>query len=193
LSIQASNGITPDATQSFTLTVNQVASVALPAKQPSLSGALTGVPTKSTVGQSITVSGSGYRPGAPIELGWYGARTPLANTIAGVNGAFTVTLVVPNQTGSKTLVASGLGADGNARYLGAATVVNPNKGHGALSLQGAVSTVLPGTSAAVGLGAVGATYLLVGLVALYLARRPSTTRARAAMKRSRMSQPLSDS
>jgi hypothetical protein len=166
LTFKASNGIGPDPTKAFTLTVNKVATVDLPAKQPALNGSLTGVPAKSTVGQTITVSGSGYTPGAPITLGWYSARTVLAHSTAGTNGAFTVTLMVPNQTGSKMLVAAGLGANGKARYLGSATVVNPSK---STSTSTGVAAAAVGTRGNAALPLTGTTWDLRALAAAGIA------------------------
>jgi hypothetical protein len=124
LTITASNGIAPNATQSFTLKVTKVAAVALPAKPPLPNGLLLGVPLKVKAGQVITVTGSGYKPGAPIELGWYLPRTVITHTVANAAGNFSTTLVVPNQLGVKALYASGLGSNGKARYLAAPTLVN---------------------------------------------------------------------
>ncbi|MDQ1722668.1 MAG: hypothetical protein QOI26_2402, partial [Pseudonocardiales bacterium] len=123
--IKASNGISPDASQNFTLKVTKVATVDLPTNAPAFTGPLQGVPVKVIVGQVLTVSGSGYTPGAPITIGWYTPRTVLGRTMADSAGKFSITIVVGAKTGSKTVIAAGLGANGKARYLGAYTVVNP--------------------------------------------------------------------
>ncbi|HEV2885498.1 MAG TPA: putative Ig domain-containing protein, partial [Jatrophihabitans sp.] len=133
--ITASNGIAPNATQNFTLKVTKVAAVALPAKAPKPAGKLGGVPPKIYVNQVITVTGTGYKPGAPIEIGWYYSSsgkvmklTVLAHGFANAAGNFSIPLTVANNTGSKTVMSAGLGSDGKARYLGAETVVNPPLG-----------------------------------------------------------------
>jgi hypothetical protein len=132
LVITASNGITPNATQNFTLKVSAVPAVALPASKPKAAGKLGGVPSKVFVNQVITVTGTGYKPGAPIELGWYYSSsgkamklTVLARGYADAAGKFSIPVRVPNNTGSKTIMSAGIGSDGKARYLSADTVVNP--------------------------------------------------------------------
>jgi hypothetical protein len=122
--ITASNGVSPDATQRFTLTITApVAAVPLPAKPPASNGVLHGLPSKIVVGKLVTVSGSGFTPGAPIEIGWYLPRTVIRHTVADSAGRFSVTFLVPNQTGTKAVYAAGMGSGGKPRYLAAPTVV----------------------------------------------------------------------
>ncbi|HST47479.1 beta strand repeat-containing protein [Jatrophihabitans sp.] len=136
LTIKASNGITPDASQTFTLKVTAVAAAPLPTKLPTkFDGALGGVPQKVNVNQVITVTGTGYKPGAPIEIGWYYSSsnnqmrlTVLAHGYADAAGKFSIPVTVANNTGSKTVVASGIGSNGKTRLLNASTVVNPPSG-----------------------------------------------------------------
>jgi hypothetical protein len=135
LTIKASNGIAPDATQAFTLKVTAVAAVALPAKAPNFNGTLGGVPSKIYVNQVLTVTGTGYKPGAPIEIGWYYSSsgkvtklTVLAHGFADAAGKFSIHVTVANNTGSKTVMSAGMGTNGQPRYLGAYTVVNPPLG-----------------------------------------------------------------
>ncbi|MDQ1744256.1 MAG: hypothetical protein QOE23_2595, partial [Pseudonocardiales bacterium] len=130
--IKASNGIAPDASQSFTLKVTKVAAVALPSSKPKADGTLGGVPSKVYVNQVLTVTGTGYKPGAPIEIGWYYSSsgkvtklTVLAHGFADAAGKFRIPVTVANNTGSKTVMSAGIGSNGKARYLGADTVVNP--------------------------------------------------------------------
>ncbi|MBV9823727.1 MAG: hypothetical protein JO144_15960 [Actinobacteria bacterium] len=132
ITIKASNGISPDATQSFTLKVTTVPAVALPASKPSANGTLGGVPSKVYVNQVLTVTGSGYKPGAPIEIGWYYSSsgkvtkmTVLAHGFANASGSFSIPVTVANNTGAKTVMSAGMGTNGKARYLSADTVVNP--------------------------------------------------------------------
>ncbi len=130
--IKASNGIAPDASQSFTLKVTKVAAVALPSSKPKADGKLGGVPSKVYVDQVLTVTGTGYKPGAPIEIGWYYSSsgkvtklTVLAHGFADAAGKFRIPVTVANNTGSKTVMSAGIGSNGKARYLSADTVVNP--------------------------------------------------------------------
>jgi hypothetical protein len=139
--IKASNGISPDATQNFTLKVTKVAAVALPASKPKAAGKLGGVPSKVYVNQVLTVTGTGYKPGAPIEIGWYYSNsgsatklTVLAHGYANAAGSFSISVKVANNTGSKTLMSAGIGTDGKARYLSADTVVNPPLGSYAVTV-----------------------------------------------------------
>ena len=126
LTLTASNSIPYNRVtqQAFTLTVETpVAAVPLPARPPLPKGLLYGVPLKTKVGQVVTVTGSGFTPGAPIEIGWYLPRTVLANALANSAGQFSTTVTIPNQVGIKAVMAAGLGANGKARFLAAATLV----------------------------------------------------------------------
>ena len=131
LTIKAANGISPDATQAFTLKVTAVAAVPLPAAQSTSAGTLGGVPSRVYVNQVLTVTGTGYKPGAPIEIGWYfdsagGSKlTILGHTFATAAGTFSTQITVADNTGAKRVVSSGMGSNGLARHLGADTYVSP--------------------------------------------------------------------
>jgi hypothetical protein len=90
---------------------------------PLTSSLLMGVPLTTTVGNSLTVSGSGYQPGTSIEIGWYLPQTVFGHTFADAAGKFRTNVTLPNQTGLKALYAAGLGSNGKARYLAAPTLV----------------------------------------------------------------------
>ena len=123
LALTASNsaGVTQ---QAFTLTVeSSVAAVPLPTKPPLPQGLLYGVLLKTRVGQVLTVTGSGFTPGAPIEIGWYLPRTVLTHTTANSAGKFSTTVTIPNVRGIKAIMAAGVGTNGKARYLAAPTLV----------------------------------------------------------------------
>ncbi|TPW77672.1 beta strand repeat-containing protein [Schumannella soli] len=125
ITITATNA-TGATTAQVTLVVAEPAVVPLPLILPTLTGSLTGVPAQLEQGQSFTVSGSGFAPHAPITLGLYSTPTTLATVEADETGAFTQTLTVPADfaVGDHTVVATGIGADGAARYLGAPTTVS---------------------------------------------------------------------
>jgi|GEM_PF-938954 len=140
LTIKAANGISPDASQAFTLKVTAVAAVALPSAKPKSNGALGGVPSKVYVNQVLTVTGTGYKPGAPIEIGWYYSSsgkatklTVLAHGYADATGKFSIPVTVANNTGAKTVMSAGIGSNGQPRYLSADTVVNPPLADGVLA------------------------------------------------------------
>ncbi len=143
LKFKASNGISPDATQTFTLTVTTVSAVPLPTKPPLPNGLLCGVPLKTTPGKALTVSGAGFKPGAPIEIGWYLPRTVFGHTYADAAGKFSTAVVVPNQLGVKAVYAAGLGSNGKARYLAAPTLVVKAGG-------GSSSSISPATGSRTG-------------------------------------------
>ncbi len=135
LVITASNGVAPDAAQAFSLVVTKVAAVVLPPTKPAASGKLGGVPPRVRPGQVFTVTGDGFRPGAPIEIGWYAGNgngrakgTVVVHATADADGRFSARLTAPGELGAKTVVAAGLAADGTARYLSAGTVVTAQPG-----------------------------------------------------------------
>ncbi|MFD6054509.1 beta strand repeat-containing protein [Agromyces sp. NPDC060279] len=106
----------------FSLTVTD--EVALPSQLPAaVDGALGGVPAELRRGQTLTVSGEGFLPGAPIALGVYSTLTPLGSAVADASGAFSAEVTVPETlaAGGHALAASGVGADGSARLLAAET------------------------------------------------------------------------
>ena len=174
LTITASNGIAPDATQSLTLEILQSGAVSLSSKAPASDGLLQGVPPATTVGTTLHLSGGGYAAGAPVVIGIYSAPTTLATTTADDTGNFTVDVQVPNKLGSHVFIAAGLGADGAARYLEARTVIKPPPAHvpagGSSGSSGSLSRTGPDTDLVTTLGW-AAGLLLGGLVLLVGARR----------------------
>ncbi|MDQ2838411.1 MAG: putative Ig domain-containing protein [Actinomycetota bacterium] len=123
LTITASNGINPDATQSFTLKIVQAVTVTLPHTRPASNGVLHGVPPITVVGQVLHVSGSGYAAGAPITIGVYSSPVVLGHATSTASGTFTATIRVPNSLGVHTFVAAGIGANGQPRYLEATSLI----------------------------------------------------------------------
>jgi hypothetical protein len=124
LTFTASNGVAPDATQSFTLQIKAATPVTLPASLPPSSGALHGVAPHATVGQVLQVSGNGFAAGAPITIGIYSTPLVLAHATADATGAFTARIVVPARLGVHTFVAAGMGSGGSNRYLETRSVIS---------------------------------------------------------------------
>jgi len=112
-------------TQAFTITVQPPSAVPLPKNLPGSNGTLGGVPTSTTKGQVLHLSGGGFAPGAPITIGYYPGPVTLTNSstfkvYASTTGTFTATITV-TALGSHTYVAAGTGANASPRYLEAAT------------------------------------------------------------------------
>ncbi|MCM3657523.1 immunoglobulin domain-containing protein [Agromyces mediolanus] len=108
----------------FSLTVDD--EVALPSQLPAtVHGVLGGVPAELRRGQTVTVSGAGFLPGAPIALGVYSTLTPLGSAVADGAGAFSAEVTIPETlaAGEHALAASGVGADGSARVIAAETTL----------------------------------------------------------------------
>ncbi|HTZ45432.1 MAG TPA: putative Ig domain-containing protein, partial [Jatrophihabitans sp.] len=133
LTIAASNGTVGTGSQAFTLVVTHAGGVGLPGQQPPSSGTLQGLPQHTQPGQLVTVSGSGFAPGAPITIALYPSRIVLARATAAADGTFTATFRLPTVTGTQTLVAAGIGTDGKVRYLEAGTVTSADSSGGTAS------------------------------------------------------------
>ncbi|MFK4729758.1 putative Ig domain-containing protein [Agromyces mediolanus] len=154
----------------FALTVTD--EVALPSQLPAtVDGTLDGVPAELRRGQTLTVSGEGFLPGARIALGVYSTLTPLGSAVADASGAFSAEVTIPATlpAGEHALAASGVGADGSARLLAAETtlvvpVPVPGDGDGGSTPGGlshtGIDTLLPMLLAAGG--------ILAGLALLVL-------------------------
>ncbi|HEY4268724.1 MAG TPA: putative Ig domain-containing protein [Galbitalea sp.] len=120
----ASNGTPPESTRAGTITVTTAAPVALAPLLPAADGALGGVPTNTSQGQKVTVTGSGYAAGSPITIGIYSSPTFLTSVTTDATGSFTATVTIPKFTGHHTLVAAGTDGTGDPRILEAATIVS---------------------------------------------------------------------
>jgi hypothetical protein len=72
-----------------------------------------------TAGQQVTLSGSGYLAGSTVELTVYSTPVSLGQAVVGADGTFSATVTVPKDlaNGTHHLVASGVDANGNPRYL----------------------------------------------------------------------------
>lgn len=134
------------------------ADVVPPFVLPTADGVLAGVPTAVQRGQTITVSGTGFLPGAPIAFGIYSAPSLIGFGAADGSGAFSTSITVPagQSFGAHTIVATGVGAGGVDRLLAASTVVvepappsgGPGSASGVLSATG-VEPLLPMLAAAI--------------------------------------------
>jgi hypothetical protein len=137
LTFTASNGVAPDSTQDFTLEIVVATALTLPGKAPASDGQLQGVPSSTKVGTTLHLSGSGYAAGAPVVIGIYSSPTVLTTATADSTGKFTADVEVPNKLGNHIFVAAAIGADGEARYLEARSVIKPAPA-AALILSGSV-------------------------------------------------------
>lgn len=120
----ASNGTPPDSTLTGTITVTTAAPVALAPLLPAADGSLGGVPSHTTQGQKVTVTGSGYAAGSPVTIGIYSSPTFLTSVTTDASGAFTATITIPKFTGHHTVVAAGTDGTGDPRILEAGTLVS---------------------------------------------------------------------
>jgi hypothetical protein len=119
----ASNGTPPDSTSSGTITVAIAATVPLPPSVPTGASTLDGVPAQTTQGQKLTVSGSGFAAGSPVDLGIYSTPTPLGEVTTDASGGFSATVVIPKFAGHHTLVVAGTDPTGATVYLTAQTTI----------------------------------------------------------------------
>ena len=124
LSIVATSPLPLSSSQSFTLTVAGPAHIPLPVTRPAGTGVLGGVPANTTPGEQLTVTGDGFAPFAPVEVGIYSSPTALASTFASATGTISVTVTIPATfSGAHTLVAAGADPSATARFLVASTTV----------------------------------------------------------------------
>ncbi|RBY74942.1 hypothetical protein DQ239_18115 [Blastococcus sp. TF02-09] len=72
-----------------------------------------------TSGSAVRITGSGYAPHSTVTLIVYSVPRVLATTVADGDGDIDVTVTLPEDlaAGEHTLVAAGVGADGQAHYL----------------------------------------------------------------------------
>jgi hypothetical protein len=88
-------------------------------------------------GGRITVSGSGYQPLSPVVLAIYSEPLVLGSAKAAADGTFTATVTPPDgYTGRHTLLASGVDADGDPRYLTLRLEISAAGGGGGLPVTG---------------------------------------------------------
>jgi hypothetical protein len=81
-----------------------------------------------TAGNTVNVSGNGFKPGTPVDLSLHSTVVELGSAVVDANGHFSKTVVIPASTeaGPHTITAAGVAADGSARNLSISiTVVAP--------------------------------------------------------------------
>ena len=170
ITVTAANGF---GTTETTVQITVLTTVALPSVLPSASdGALTGVPASVVRGQQLTIGGSGFLPGATIQLGIYSVPTMLGTTVADGTGSFSAVITIPaGQTlGAHTIAAVGIGAEGTARLLTATTTVVAPATGGGTGTGGLAATGADATPS-LGLGLIALFALLGGLALIRGARR----------------------
>jgi hypothetical protein len=94
----------------------------VPASAPDKDGDLVladGASSSVAPGKTITVSGTGYAPFSSVAVIIYSEPQLLTTVVTDADGNFTVTVTVPAglSAGNHTLVASGVDANGVARYV----------------------------------------------------------------------------
>jgi hypothetical protein len=120
------------------------------------------------VGATVTLTGSGYRPGETVVLSMPGRSERLASVVAGSDGTFTVVLALPSGvSGPQSIVARGM-TSGRTSTV-AITIGDPEP---TISPAGSGGSALPDTGVAVvAIGSVGLLLLVGGGVMLLGGRR----------------------
>ncbi len=114
--------------------------VTAPATVPPADGPLTVPGSTVSPGGRITLSGTGFLPGSTVDLYVYSAPTKVGTATADANGAFSATVTLPEglAAGTHHLVAAGVDASGNPRYLvSAVSVAAASSGGSGLAYTGA--------------------------------------------------------
>ena len=107
---------------SVVVPVAAAAAPAVPAAVPASDGTIVradGGTGSVPAGSSVTLSGDGYLPGSTVTVVVYSEPQVLGHTLADVDGHWELTVVLPAGlvSGEHTLVASGVDAVGNPRFL----------------------------------------------------------------------------
>jgi hypothetical protein len=114
----ASNGVSTASSVNATVTVSDATPVPLPASVPPPGGALTGVTPGSNPGDQLTISGSGFAAGSPIQIGIYSTPISLGTATADATGSFTAVIVLPaGLVGNHTIVATGITPTGATLFV----------------------------------------------------------------------------
>jgi hypothetical protein len=161
------NGVSPNTDYAATITVAAADPVTLPGSVPQGSGTVGGVPGQSTQGDVLTVTGTGFAPGAPVTVGIYSTPTFLGTAVADSAGAVSTRVTLPALLGLHTVVMSGIDQSGNPQFLSSQTTISAKR------------SVLQTTGVEIGGGLYLAFSLLAGglLVLLFAYRRRVTARA----------------
>ena len=156
------------------VTSGVVAAPPVPAQVPASSGALQG-PASLTAGQTVDVSGAGFLARSTVTVVVYSTPTVLGSLVA-EDGAFDTSVTLPAglPAGEHTLVATGVGPDGEPWTLtrsvtaqGAGAVTGTDKAVPAAPATGGLAY----TGAYVGVMAVGGAVTVAAGVALLLVGR----------------------
>nr|WP_179855147.1 fibronectin type III domain-containing protein [Actinoplanes atraurantiacus] len=100
----------------------------LPSTVPVSAGTLTSSAVSPLrVGQTLTISGTGFAPYTGVTLGYYPNAVRLGGVVTDANGAFSqsVTLTGVSTGTSRTIVAAGMFTAGTVRYKTLTVTVNP--------------------------------------------------------------------
>ena len=118
-------------------------------------------------GQKITVTGTGFAPGATVVITFESTPVTLATVAADSGGTFSAVVTIPTNAtpGIHTIKATGAGADGGTLVLSAQVTVSGTSG-GTLARTGS-DNILPLLLVAAGL-------VLVGGVLIFSVRRRQT-------------------
>jgi hypothetical protein len=139
----------------------------VPATVPTASAPLGTADTSLTPGQEVTVSGTGFLPNSTVSLAVYSTPTTLGTVTADAQGAFRREVTIPSSlaAGAHTLVAAGVDAQGNPRYLTQAITVTTGSGTAAAGTGGTGALAYTGASVALpALGGLAALAVGGGLV-----------------------------
>jgi hypothetical protein len=89
------------------VTVIDAPSVTIPPALPKSDGALT-IEGATVAGGTVTVSGSGFKPGTPVSVGIYSDGKPLTTAVADQQGKASTPVILPaDYTGAHTLAMLG--------------------------------------------------------------------------------------
>ena len=168
------------------VTSGVVAAPPVPAQVPTSSGTLDGPGAGAvTAGQTVDVAGAGYLAGSTVTVVVYSTPTVLGSLVAD-DGTFDTSVTLPAglPAGEHTLVATGVGPDGETWTLtrsitAQGTAAGAGSGPAAPSTDAATGAPSTGglayTGAYVGVMAVGGVLtLVVGVVLVLLGRRRRT-------------------
>jgi len=122
-----------DGMRSATLRSGVVPGPTAPTAVPAADGALntpTGAPSGLAQGSTVTLTGSGYAPNSTVNVYIYSTPTLLGTVVTDGSGSFSKAFTIPTTLapGSHHLVAAGVDANGNPRYLVSSVTVAQGSG-----------------------------------------------------------------
>jgi hypothetical protein len=136
---------------------------------PATTGPLTVTPSTVNAGDTVTVKGGGFAPGATVQISIASTPTLIATVGADGSGSFSTTAVIPAsiESGVHTVSATAASPSGGSMTLTATVTVN-GASQPALAFTGSNSAALAGVAIAV---------IAVGALFVGVTRRRSTTKA----------------